>query len=51
MRKFDLIEPWTRASKLRFPERTEAQTRLPALIAPSMAGWSGPELPMQVVQP
>src|SRR5207249_1246152 len=34
-----------------FPERTEAATRSYLLIVFSMFGWSGPELPMQVVQP
>src|ERR1043165_4763150 len=36
MRKLDFTAPWTRASKLRLPERTEAVTRLPSLMAFSM---------------
>ena len=42
---------WMRASKLRLPESTAAATRSFCAIASSIAGSSGPELPMQVVQP
>ena len=38
-------------SKLRLPERTEAATRFFSLIALEIGSSSGPELPMQVVQP
>jgi hypothetical protein len=51
MRKFDLMFWCTRASKLRLPDNTEAATRSFFTTASSMAGSSGPELPMQVVQP
>jgi hypothetical protein len=52
MRKFALMFWWTRASKLRLPESTDAATRLFFTTASSIAaGCSGPELPMQVVQP
>ena len=42
---------WTRASKLRLPDKTDAPTRPPSATAFSMGAASGPELPMQVVQP
>ena len=51
MRKLALMLWWTRASKLRLPERTEAATRSFFAIASSIGADSGPELPMQVVQP
>jgi hypothetical protein len=51
MRKLALMLWWTRASKLRLPERTEAATRSFFVIASSTGAASGPELPMQVVQP
>jgi len=41
----------TRPSKLRLPDRTEHTTRLPSLTAAAIASSTGPELPMQVVQP
>ena len=50
-RKFALMFGWMRASKLRLPDSTAAQTRSFSVIASSIAGSSGPELPMQVVQP
>jgi hypothetical protein len=41
-----------RASKLRLPERTATTLRLSVVTAASISGLaSGPELPMQVVQP
>ena len=40
-----------RPSKLRLPERTEQTTRSLSLTAFEIASGSGPELPMQVVQP
>ncbi len=48
---FALIEPWTRASKFRLPDRTEAAMMSSDLTMSSMPGSSGPEFPMQVVQP
>ena len=51
MRKFALTLWWTRASKLRLPESTEAATTSCSVTAFSMRASSGPELPMQVVQP
>ena len=51
MRKFALMLGCTRASKLRLPESTLAATRSALVMASSMTGLSGPELPMQVVQP
>ncbi|HYP52875.1 MAG TPA: hypothetical protein VEQ42_05010 [Pyrinomonadaceae bacterium] len=51
IRKFARTDWWTRASKLRLPERTLAATRSCSLMTDSMRGSSGPELPMQVVQP
>jgi hypothetical protein len=41
----------TRPSKLRLPDSTEPTVRSPSLIALETSGRSGPELPMQVVQP
>ena len=41
----------TRPSKLRLPESTAAATRSPSLTALEISAGSGPELPMQVVQP
>src|SRR5438876_9282003 len=40
-----------RPSKLRLPESTAAATRSPLPIASEIGSGSGPELPMQVVQP
>src|ERR1700736_6542042 len=40
-----------RPSKLRFPDSTETTARSASLIAWEISGESGPELPMQVVQP
>jgi hypothetical protein len=40
-----------RPSKLRLPDRTDTAIRSLSLIAFEISGWSGPELPMQVVQP
>src|SRR6202034_903497 len=40
-----------RPSKLRLPDSTAAVTRSFLLIASEIGGGSGPELPMQVVQP
>ena len=51
IRKFALMFWWMRASKLRLPERTAAVTRSFFVTASSMPASSGPELPMQVVQP
>src|ERR1700685_1236527 len=41
----------TRPSKLRLPDSTAAATRSFLLIASEISSGSGPELPMQVVQP
>jgi len=41
----------TRPSKLRLPEMTAEATRSFSLIALLSGSASGPELPMQVVQP
>ena len=41
----------TRPSKLRLPDSTAAATRSLSLIALEISAGSGPELPMQVVQP
>ena len=43
--------PWTRPGKLRLPESTAAATTPRFWMASAMTGTSGPELPMQVVQP
>ena len=51
MRKFALIDWWTRASKFRLPESTDAATTSWRESSSSSRGSSGPELPMQVVQP
>src|SRR5215471_9879265 len=40
-----------RPSKLRLPDNTAAATRLLSLMVLEISGGSGPELPMQVVQP
>src|SRR4249920_162369 len=40
-----------RPSKLRFPDSTEAATMSCSLIAAEISAGSGPELPIQVVQP
>ena len=40
-----------RPSKLRLPESTDATDRSAELIAAEISSDSGPELPMQVVQP
>jgi hypothetical protein len=50
-RKLARIFGWMRASKLRFPESTAAQTRSFLTTASSIGCASGPALPMQVVQP
>ena len=43
---------WTRASKLRFPAEHGSRDEIMfEVIASSIFGCSGPELPMQVVQP
>jgi hypothetical protein len=42
---------WMRASKLRLPDSTAAQTRSLAWIASLISGVRSPALPMQVVQP
>ncbi len=42
---------WMRPSKLRLPESTETAASPFSLIAAEISGASGPELPMQVVQP
>ena len=51
IRKFALMLWWTRASKLRLPESTLAATTSFLVTICSTCGSSGPELPMQVVQP
>ena len=51
MRKFAFTLWWIRASKLRFPDSTLAAMRSLRVIASSSPRSSGPELPMQVVQP
>ncbi len=51
IRKLALMLWWTRASKFLLPERTLAATTSFLLMIVSMRGSSGPELPMQVVQP
>ena len=40
-----------RPSKFRFPESTAATVSFPSSMALLMVSGSGPELPMQVVQP
>ena len=50
-RKFIFTSGCTRPSKLRLPESTEVATISPALMPAEISGFSGPELPMQVVQP
>jgi hypothetical protein len=40
-----------RPSKFRLPESTDTTARSPSLTAALTSGMSGPELPMQVVQP
>jgi hypothetical protein len=40
-----------RASKLRLPDSTEHTTRSPSATAAEIGSGSGPEFPMQVVQP
>ena len=42
---------WIRPSKFRFPDSTAATDRSPSATASDTPGSSGPELPMQVVQP
>ncbi len=42
---------WTRPSKLRLPESTADTDSLLSWIALPIGALSGPELPMQVVQP
>ena len=51
MRKLALMLCWILASKLRFPDRTLAVMRSFFVTTSSMRGSSGPEFPMQVVQP
>ena len=51
MRKLAFTLTWTRASKLRLPERTLAVTRSFSPMTASSRASMGPELPMQVVQP
>jgi len=50
-RKFALRLGWIRASKLRLPESTAAQTRSLPVIASLISGVRSPALPMHVVQP
>jgi len=50
-RKFALRLGWMRASKLRLPDSTAAQTRSLSAIAWLISGARAPALPMQVVQP
>ena len=50
-RKFALRFGWMRASKLRLPDSTAAQTRSLLVIASLNSGRRSPALPMQVVQP
>ena len=40
-----------RPSKFRLPDSTETTARSPSLTAAEISSASGPELPMQVVQP
>jgi hypothetical protein len=47
MRESGLMRP----SKLRLPLSTDATIRSPLVMASAMGSGSGPELPMQVVQP
>ena len=42
---------WMRPSKLRLPDSTDAHREVGRSIASEIAGSSGPELPMHVVQP
>ena len=51
IRKLARTSELMRPSKLRFPERTEQTTRSPSATAAEISSASGPELPMQVVQP
>ncbi|MEC5170951.1 hypothetical protein RCH11_003451 [Glaciihabitans sp. GrIS 2.15] len=50
-RKFIFTSEWMRPSKFRFPDSTDATVRSFWVTAALTAGMSGPELPMQVVQP
>src|SRR6185436_5013081 len=50
-RKFAFRFGWMRASKLRLPESTAAQTRSFFVIASLISGARSPALPMHVVQP
>ena len=43
--------PLIRPSKFRFPDNTETTARSLSLTAAEISAGSGPELPMQVVQP
>ena len=45
------VSAWMRPSKLRLPESTEHTVRSLSWMAALISGASGPELPMQVVQP
>ena len=51
VRKFIWHSAWIRPSKLRLPDSTEHTVRSCSVTAALTAGISGPELPMQVVQP
>ena len=51
MRKFALMLWCTRASKLRLPLSTLAATMSSFFTTSSMPASSGPEFPIQVVQP
>ncbi len=51
VRKFIFTSGWMRPSKLRLPDRIEHTVRSWPVTAALTAVMSGPELPMQVVQP
>src|SRR5687767_15416411 len=51
IRKLARTSELIRPSKLRFPESTEQATSPPLAMASEICCGSGPELPMQVVQP
>ena len=51
IKKFASTSGWTRPSKLRFPDNTDAATISCCCNACSILGAKGPELPTQVVQP
>ncbi len=50
-RKLSLVKGWIRPSKFLFPESTLDPTRSFDVTASVISGFSGPELPIQVVQP